>query len=84
MSALPSIAPSRSRLVCADCSVRLVHRLFTLHAEEETVIVCGGVWESLPKWLQDGWTLLDKKGKSLSKRRELVREMMEYFETHNV
>lgn len=72
-----STAPSRPRFVCPACRDRLEHRLITLHAGEDTIVVCKGAWDGLPKWMQDGIALLDKKGKSLSKRREVAREIME-------
>lgn len=56
----------------------MVHRLITLHAEDETVLVCAGNWEALPQWMRDGFE--HSKGKGIEKRREVVREIREHCE----
>ncbi len=72
-------APQRPRFVCPECQERLVHRISTLHAEEDTILVCGGVWESLPQWARDAFTGLERQGRTLSKRWEAVREIREFL-----
>jgi len=62
----------RPRLLCPECGERLMHRLVTLHAEADTVLICTGLWESLPKWMREG----------IEKRREIVREIKEHCEAH--
>ena len=68
----------RLKIVCPDCRDRLVHRLITLYAAEDTFILCGGAWESLPAWLKDAHKACEKKG--LAKRREVVREIREQLQ----
>jgi hypothetical protein len=68
----------RQRLVCPECRERLAHRLITLHAEDDTVLVCAGAWESLPQWLRDSFE--NAKGRGLGKRREAVTEIREHLE----
>lgn len=68
----------RQRLVCAECRERMVHRLITLHAEEDTLIVCSGAWEGLTQWLRDAFN--NTKGKGIEKRREAVNEIREHLE----
>lgn len=70
-----AVAAPRLKIVCPDCKAALIHRLITLHAEEDTLIVCSGAWDSLPQWLRDAFT--NSKGKGIAKRREAVREIHE-------
>lgn len=76
--------PSRPRYVCAACRGAgcLVHRLITLHAAEDTVMVCAGAWQGLPEWMRSSFKLLEeKKGKNLTKRREIVQEIVDHLKT---
>ena len=66
---------ARPKLVCSECQEGLVHRLITLHAASDTVLVCEGAWKSLPSWLQEAHKGCAKLG--LAKRREVVREIGE-------
>lgn len=66
----------RPQFVCPACQGRLVHRVITLHAESETIIVCEGAWEALPKWMRDGFT---EGKKNLARRQEAVREITEHL-----
>ena len=50
-----------------------------LHAGPDTVLICGGAWEALPSWLRLSFGEV-KKGTSVSKRREVVREIAEQVE----
>lgn len=43
------------------------------------MVVCSGAWDALPSWLQEAFGQV-KKGQSLSKRREVVREIREHLE----
>ena len=65
----------RPRLVCSECQDALAHKLITLHAAEDTVIVCEGNWNALPQWCRDSFT--NARGKGLEKRREAVGEIRE-------
>lgn len=72
---MSAVAASRLKIVCPACTAALIHRLVTLHAEEDTLIVCSGAWDSVPQWARDAFT--NSKGKGIAKRREAVREIQE-------
>ena len=58
----------------------MVHSLVTLHAAENTILVCSGAFDSLPSWLTEEFKAAKKGG--LDKRREVVAEIREYLETN--
>ncbi len=66
-----------TRLLCPECRPALTHKLILLHAAADTLLVCGGAWESLPQWLRDAFEQAEKKG--LEKRREIVREIQDHL-----
>jgi hypothetical protein len=63
-----------SQVVCAACQGGLVHRLVTLHAGSDTMLVCSGAWEGLPSWLKESFGDVRKNG-GVEKRREVVAEI---------
>lgn len=72
----------REEFVCKDCRAGLQHTLLTLHAGENTIIVCSGAWEGLPEWMRNGFTMLKEAGKKgLEKRREMVGDIREHLRT---
>lgn len=68
----------RPRLLCGECRERLVHRMTTLHAEDDTVLICAGAWDSLPQWMRDAFE--HARGRGLEKRREAVTEIREHLQ----
>lgn len=56
------------------------HRLITLHAGKETILVCSGIWEAVPSWLKESFGDVRKNG-GIKKRREVVAEIREYIGT---
>lgn len=73
----------RPQIVCLACRVGkgLVHGLITLHAGEETIIICEAAMEALPKWMRDGWTQIKEVGRrqGLDRRRNAAREIREHL-----
>lgn len=72
-------AAERERVVCAACKQGLIHRLVTLHAGEDTILVCSGVWDGVPSWIKEAFGDMRKNG-GIKKRREVVAEIREYIE----
>jgi hypothetical protein len=68
---MKSAAAPRTQIVCPACQGALTHRLVVLHADADTLIVCGGVWESLPDYLRERF----KQAKGLDGRRAAVCEI---------
>lgn len=73
------LPPARRPLVCPRCRDGIVHQLTLLHAGPDSLVVCSGAWESLPSWLRVSFGQV-KKGTSIAKRREVVREIREHLE----
>lgn len=72
----------REQVVCAACKESLSHRLITLHAGEDTILVCSGILEAVPSWLKEAFGDVRKNG-GIKKRREVVAEIREYIEMRN-
>ena len=67
----------RPTITCPECQEKLVHRLITLHAGEDTMLVCEGSWEALPNYLREAYG--HAKGTGLSKRREIAQEIRDHL-----
>lgn len=71
-----------SVITCPQCTHGLLHELTTLHANEETITLCVGLWQSLPEFLRKNYRLAQEaKTKGLARRQEAVRDILIHLVT---